>query len=395
MRAPCAVFMFVRTFARGAAPLSIPTFLNHAWPFPAVVRWIVCIACVSCDVSQPVSDLECVGGRNCIDASIGGDDEVAVNADASPPMTTPEADAAITLVCPGACLPDDPRACLAPELLSQVVVEAGVPSVALDAASAGNGTASDALDASVSWGGDASLLSDAAAGSDQESMAEAGLDANVSSDAAGRALDVLDAAGTGGGGAGSSQLSCQLAWDQNELVSGCAASGAGGEGSACASARDCRPGFGCVGAAGAGQCLPYCCEGQTRCGQGRYCAQRPMRAPQLVAQGAPPMIPVCAVAEQCSLTLGPCAEGEPCSCSEGRACTVVDRAGTTACVQPGSGKEGDACPCAAGYFCSQGTQTCLKFCNTQDPTSACGDRWCQPGPSGFPAGWGLCVDHVE
>jgi len=230
-------------------------------------------------------------------------------------------------------------------------------------------------------------LSDAAANSQ---------DGGASTDAGRRTLDVLDAAASGGAGSGASELSCQLAWDREQLVSGCSVAGSGNEGSACASARDCRPGFGCVGAAGAGQCLPFCCEGQTRCGEGRYCTKRPMRAPQLeVASNNVPLIPVCAVAEQCSLMLGPCKPGEPCSCSDERACTVVDRAGTTACVQPGPGKEGDACPCSAGYFCSQGTQTCLKFCNTQDPMSACGERWCQPGPSGFPMGWGLCVEHVE
>jgi hypothetical protein len=201
---------------------------------------------------------------------------------------------------------------------------------------------------------------------------------------------VLDAAAGGDQGTQTPVLACQLIRHEGAVVAECAQSGLGAEGSACASARDCAPGLGCVGSSGSGQCLPYCCGGNDSCGEGRYCTQRPLRSLDITNEATAPTIPVCAVADNCSLMLGPCMDPGACSCPTGLACTIV-RASTTACVQPGAGSEGETCPCAPGYFCSQGTNTCLKFCNTKDPASNCGARECQPGPSGFPMGWGLCV----
>ncbi len=137
-----------------------------------------------------------------------------------------------------------------------------------------------------------------------------------------------------------------------------------------------RPGFGCVGDTGAGQCLPYCCGGDDTCGDNRYCDKRPMRSLEFDdTTNSVPDVPVCVAAEQCELDVAP--EGdqsdakgnEPNSCPEGTACTIV-RADTTACRPTGKGIEGEACPCGGGFFCSRVTNTCLKLCNTTDPRPA-------------------------
>lgn len=316
------------------------------------------------------------------------------------------------MMCPTACNPEDVQTCASARLLALRAADAGgsdgliVVELPIGSAvgSPDSGSPHAAADAGspVAPGqpsADAGYVSDAESSSDQlmSLPSDAATDAGFGSsgvgghgDAGRGQLDVLDAAPATGPGAVTPVLACQLVYRERSLVAECAQSGAGSEGSACASARDCAPGLGCVGSAGAGQCLPYCCGGNDSCGEGRYCAQRPLRSPDITDEATAPTIPVCAVADNCSLMLGPCTSAGGCSCPSGLACTIV-RASTTACVEPGAGEEGESCPCAPGYFCSQGTNTCLKFCNTQDPVSNCGTRECQPGPSGFPMGWGLCV----
>ena len=156
----------------------------------------------------------------------------------------------------------------------------------------------------------------------------------------------------------------------------------------CASSSECKPGFACVGKPGASECLPYCCSSSTVCRPGTFCAQRSLlekgNGPDANgANSAALRVPVCAQAIDCKL-------GDDSSCSPGETCTVVSTDnGLTGCVVTGPGRLGAACPCAAGYFCSQASNTCVKICRTS------GDDSCQPGNCqttyGFPDGFGLCV----
>jgi hypothetical protein len=147
-----------------------------------------------------------------------------------------------------------------------------------------------------------------------------------------------------------------------------------------------------VGDVGAGQCLPYCCEGASACAAGTFCTQRPLRGPGVDAD-SDLVVPVCAPSQQCDLMQPfPCPAGEECSCPSGQACTAVGVGGAKACVVPGDGVEDDPCPCAAGYFCSQAQQTCLRLC--QFGTETCGEGMCH-AVGGFPEGWGLCVGALE
>ncbi len=364
----------------------------------------------ACTVNEPRSSkAECLAGEPCRDAAADTQSEVFVGPDAQvEPSPTTDA-AGTTALCPIGCNPEDVQSCgqtllqlsapdsggglaLAPIADLELTVDA---SFAIDGASSEwppglEESERSSEGASTATPGDSNGETWVSPGVD--AALDGGADAapTPGSDAGRGQLDVLDAAAGGGHGSTTPVVSCQLVSNQGAVASECRQAGSGSEGAACASARDCAPGLGCVGSAGAGQCLPYCCGGNDSCREGTYCTQKPLRSLDVGDAVDVPTIPVCAVADNCSLMLGPCTEPEACSCPAGLACTIV-RASTTACVEPGSGQEGESCPCAPGYFCSQGTNTCLKFCNTKDPASNCGARECQPGPSGFPMGWGLCV----
>ena len=83
----------------------------------------------------------------------------------------------------------------------------------------------------------------------------------------------------------------------------------------------------------------------------------------------------------------PCTSG--CTCPDGLACAIVGD-GQTSCVKPGTGKLGDGCPCAPGYFCSHKMSSCVKLCKTSETDVSCAPGQCQAA-AGFPDGWGLCV----
>jgi hypothetical protein len=191
---------------------------------------------------------------------------------------------------------------------------------------------------------------------------------------------------------------CQVsAADNGGPFHQCQAAGNGGRGAPCVGPQDCSPSLACVGTAGAGQCLPYCCDPATECGQGAFCAVRPLLIPSASTATPHPVlqVPVCAPADGCSLDeVYPCT-GSSCRCGEGTACAIVRSDGTTACVKPGTGKSGQPCPpggpsCAAGYFCSEATSICVKLCNTSPLANGCDPGKCQ-ATAGFPSGFGLCI----
>jgi hypothetical protein len=369
-----------------------------------VAFWFGVLLCAgSCKISQPSNDSPdaCAIGELCGDA--GSTDAISTTPVTPAPTLTDAAtrDAAVSAggVCPGECLPDDLAAkeCAEPV----VITSKAFKQIVADGGANASVDASLLSDAGQSDGGypDASVGSPSDSDASDVELLDGSVDGAPSQSSGGgngsRPVDPLPGLDSTGKDNAKAKLSCQLVSVDGALRAGCAESGQGVEGSVCTSAKDCSAGFGCVGRQGAGQCLPYCCGGNEACGDNRYCDLRPMRSLELDEQASSiPQVPVCVAAEQCSLDVAITGERDaqgPTSCPQGSACTIV-RANTTACQPMGRGGEGQACPCSGGHFCSKVTNTCLKLCNTADPSS-CGQRGCQPGPSGFPEGFGLCVGN--
>jgi hypothetical protein len=194
---------------------------------------------------------------------------------------------------------------------------------------------------------------------------------------------------------------CQVGRDNSDRpVHQCVPSGSGKEGSPCTTVNDCAPGLGCVGSersepvdsstAETGRCFQYCCDPSKVCDSGTYCAERRLLDG---TTKKPLVVPVCAPGESCGLLEPYPCEGLACSCPPSTSCTVVGGDGTKGCVRPGTGKVGDSCPCAAGYYCALATATCWKMCKTDGIDDRCTPGRCQAA-AGFPPGFGLCVGYV-
>jgi hypothetical protein len=241
------------------------------------------------------------------------------------------------------------------------------------------------------------------AGSGGESLvSEGGAGAGAGGDSS--AFGGQPAAGFGGeslGGMGGAPVekpprlasySCQVARQNNQLVRQCTRAGSGGAKAPCFGAEDCAPGLACVTEGDAARCLPYCCDLKGSCTEGTYCAERSLRkAAADVSNSEPPRVPVCVPADGCSLEDEyPCPAGEQCRCQGNTACMVVRDDGTTTCLVPGAGKQGDACPCAWNHVCSSVTHQCVKLCRTEPGRSDCGAQKCQASAE-LPNGFGVCV----
>jgi hypothetical protein len=163
-------------------------------------------------------------------------------------------------------------------------------------------------------------------------------------------------------------------------VAVCSTAGGAKEQEPCQSQTDCGPALACVGALGdsAGKCRPYCCYGQESCGPGTYCTL--VRAFEVTASVDALRVPACMVAGNCRLL-------DSTACDPGLACTFVD--GATTCLPAGSGTDGAACPCAAGYVCLQSTGTCRRVCHER-ADAECGSGTCVSGGGTFPEGFGVC-----
>jgi len=220
-----------------------------------------------------------------------------------------------------------------------------------------------------------------------------------SSGGAGGEAGVAGAAGASGVVPVMPDYGCQVQRTASEPrvpFSACAPAGSGAENAPCLTSSDCRAGLGCVGDQNAGLCQKFCCQDADDCEHGSYCTERPLRDalvndPRGTSEARTPLyVPVCVHAENCDLSAPyPCPKGSECACGSGTACLVVRSDGTTTCAVPGTGKVGEACPCAWGHVCSAATNQCLELCNTQD-SSACGTGKCQSA-SELPNGWGVCV----
>jgi len=199
-----------------------------------------------------------------------------------------------------------------------------------------------------------------------------------------------------GAPAGLAAYSCQVSREGNQLLRQCAAAGTGIANAPCFSAADCAPSYACVTENDAGRCLPYCCAQNSTCTSGTFCAERPLRRDAADTSNAePPHVPVCVPADACSLEDEyPCPSGSECRCKGDTACMVVRSPGTTTCMKPGTGQQGDACPCAWNHVCSSVTHQCTKICHTDPTSNDCGNQKCQAS-SELPQNFGLCVGPLK
>ncbi len=226
----------------------------------------------------------------------------------------------------------------------------------------------------------------------------------ASADAGAQAGGAAGSDGGGTAGAGSSMkglppgetpvFACHIRREAaSDMVRRCELSGDRESGEPCTSSADCVPGLGCVGEENLGRCRPFCCDTETSCEDGTFCASRPLRDDASAEHGQL-SVPVCAPADNCSLGEPyPCDGTDPnagCVCKAGTACTVVRADGTTSCVPPGAGTAGQECPCAAGHICSQASGLCVRICKLGAANSECGTGRCQ-APANFPEGYGVCV----
>lgn len=189
---------------------------------------------------------------------------------------------------------------------------------------------------------------------------------------------------------------CQVSRQNNQPYRSCAPAGLGVANAPCFSAVDCAPGLACVTEGEAGRCLPYCCDPRTACEAGTYCADRPLRkSPSDNVEAESPRVPVCVPADGCSLEdRYPCPSGSSCRCQGNTACMVVRDDGTTSCLEPGLGKQGEACPCAWNHVCSQVSNQCVKICRTDAKDDECGEQKCQAS-SELPDKFGVCVGPLD
>ncbi len=287
----------------------------------------------------------------------------------------------------GECVPDNPNACLG---------------YTPPTSAGGDGAGGAATAEGGATQGGAAQAGAAQAGAAQAGAAQGGEHSGTAGQSgaagAGQAGDAGGGAGGAGGEGGASQqpplasFSCQVTSQNNLLTRQCVAAGTGTANAPCFGAADCAPSFACVTDGDAGRCLPYCCDAQTTCAPGTYCAEQPLR--RALAGGAntqAPRVPVCVPADGCSLEEQfPCAAGETCRCQGDTACMVVRSDGTTACIKPGSGQQGDACPCAWNHVCSSVTNTCVKICRTDAAKNDCGTQKCQASAE-LPPNFGVCV----
>lgn len=176
--------------------------------------------------------------------------------------------------------------------------------------------------------------------------------------------------------------SCQIVPDTIGAKAECLPPGTLQEGEPCEKAANCAPSLGCVRmGSDVAVCRPYCCGNLEACATGSYCSLGAMADD--IFHDKPLHVPVCVPAT-------PCTPLDDTTCPAGRTCTLVRADGTTSCVDPGPGKDGDACPCAAGQVCVISTNTCRALCHVGGGDCLNG-MFCQGGSEGFPDGIGVCV----
>jgi hypothetical protein len=175
---------------------------------------------------------------------------------------------------------------------------------------------------------------------------------------------------------------CQIIPTELGPVAECLPPGVFQEGEPCEKASNCAESLGCVRmGSDVGVCRTYCCGDREACAPGTYCTLGAMA--EDVVNATPIQIPVCAPATPCTLL-------DDTTCKGGLTCTLVRADGTTSCVEPGIGKQGDPCPCSAGQVCVLSSGTCRSLCHLGG-NDCPSDMLCQGGSDGIPDGIGVCV----
>src|SRR6478752_6751150 len=296
----------------------------------------------------------------------------------------------------GSCVPDNARACInyKPPVetpLGSAGAAAGDGAGGESSPSGGGGEAGQPVQPGAGGGaGDGPVE---AQGGDGGRLGAGGAGGAPSSGLGGAHDEQGGQAGASNGNpAELARYSCQVGRENNQPVRQCVTAGTGVANSPCFTAADCAPGLACVTEGDAGRCLRYCCDRETSCDGGDYCAERPLRkAPSDISSGEPPHVPVCVPADNCSLEdRYPCPAGSDCRCKGDTACMVVRNDGATTCLKPGSGQEGDPCPCAWNHVCSSQTNLCVEICRTDPTKNDCGVQKCQAS-SELPNNFGVCV----
>jgi len=377
-----------------------------------LVAGVLALMAVSGCKTDPQVPPEVCQGPDCVELDAAAEPGVVIRIDATvrEPVPTSTPDAGFAGLCPGMCVPDDPNWCNSIAEQPGLSIDSGMsytfgPSgVFEDDASTepDDPEGADALEDSRD-GGQSQEAGGGYVETDASIAMVPGIDDAVLSEAGDAAADAsFDAGPTNpvdlpdSGGVvdmGSADMSCQMLPTEDPyggyvLSAQCAPAGTTQNDGTCTSSADCAPGLACVGE---GDCLKYCCEGEGSCGAGSYCTQRRLKAPGFDSSAL--TVPVCVVPTQCNLMDPfPCPMGEECSCPPGLACFALGKDKARTCAVPGTGEEGDSCPCATGYFCSPRERQCLKLC--QFGTDSCGEGSCQ-AIGEFPDGWGLCVSLTE
>lgn len=182
--------------------------------------------------------------------------------------------------------------------------------------------------------------------------------------------------GIGGSSSGGSKLACQIVFDGTAVAAQCGVAGEAAGGDPCTKAQDCQAGLGCAATPIAtGVCQQYCCGTPEACAPDTYCARG------LMNEHPSQELPFCVPVTHCALLED--------TCGQGQACDFVRADGTTSCVNAGSGRGGETCPCASGFTCASTTNTCLELCHIG--SDDCGSGTCQGGNLSWPPDIGFCV----
>lgn len=182
-----------------------------------------------------------------------------------------------------------------------------------------------------------------------------------------------------GTGCPASTPACIPALSGATVAPACApTTGTGKTGAACAAQDQCAAGWFCA----EGKCRKLCCGGDwTGCDSPtEHCIK--------ALDYGDGMGGVVSTGAMLCYPIDTCDALEPKSCTQaGTECLIVDGTGATACLPPGKGTTGDACPCQGGFACVSETEgaapRCHRLCGAVEGGAP---PYCQDGE-------GICVHH--
>ncbi len=186
-------------------------------------------------------------------------------------------------------------------------------------------------------------------------------------------------------GCGAAESCVPVSDGQGNIAPFCQPAGQGQSGASCGSNAECAPRFLCAN----GTCRRLCCGGDwSACPKGEHCFREILAkdaSGNVVDTGAM----LCLPSDDCDAL-------SPASCvAPGTQCLIVDGTGATACIQPGAGQAGEACPCAGGHVCveDEGKEICRRLCKAVEGG---GEPGCEGGDlcihfNRDPAGVGECT----